>query len=82
MTKKYIIPFDKRRTFHVVFAVIATVLFVAACGLAWWLALAGGWNAMSTLFVIGTTLGSICSLIALITGHMGWLLIGLMDVVV
>jgi cytochrome bd-type quinol oxidase subunit 1 len=77
--KKSIIPFKKRHVFHVVFAAIATVLFALVTALLWYLVATGARDFFTILEACVVTVGLGCSLMALVTGRMAWLLIGLWE---
>lgn len=78
--KKYIIPVNKRKKFEIIIAAIGVVLFFAATCAAWWLVATGGWNGMALLLAAMLTVGLGCSLMALITGRMAWLLVGVWEI--
>lgn len=76
MNKSCIVPFKKRKAIEIVLAVVAALIIGVATALVWWAVASGAHDVMSLIYASLMTLGFGCSLMAVITGRLEWILLG------
>jgi hypothetical protein len=72
----HIIPLKKRKAIEIVLAVVAALILGVATVVVWWAVASGARDIMSIIYASLMTLGFGCSLMAAITGHLEWILLG------
>lgn len=76
MNKSYIKPFKKRKAIEIVLAFVAALILGVVTVIAWWAVGSGVHDVITVIMASAFTLGFGCTLMALITGHLEWILLG------